>query len=395
MTLAGLGWYGRAVRRSLARVWSAIVLWAVAGCTAAPARLELPEITPAQPLVAALRRGINLGNALDAPSEGEWGVVLTESHFAYAAQAGLDHVRLPVRFSSRAGLHPPYTVDPRIFARVDWAVQQARRHGLAIIIDFHHYEELMTAPDAHADRFVEIWRQVAEHFASAAPEVLFELLNEPYLALDPDRLNRLHARAVAAIRASNPTRTLILDSYAWAAAEQLGKLEFPTGERGARDENLVASFHMYQPILFTHQGGEWMEPWYQTVGVVFPGPPSKPLRPVHAARREAWVAEWFARYNREPTAENPSGLSTIEREFSYVDAFLQETGRPVYMGEFAVIDNADPLSRENWLRAVRSAAETRGIGWAYWDDGGDNLALDVATGSWVPEIAAGLKLRGR
>lgn len=392
MTRAGGGCTVAAMSRAWVRAWASIAVWAAVGCTAAPARLELPDTTPAPPLVPALRRGINLGNALDAPSEGDWGVELTVSHFAYAAQAGLDHIRLPVRFSSRAELHPPYTVDPRIFARVEWAVQQARRHGLAIIIDFHHYEELMTDPDAHADRFVEIWRQVAEHFASAGPEVFFELLNEPTLALDPDRLNRVHARAVAAIRASNPTRTLILDSYFWAAAEQLDKLEFPAGERGTRDDNLIASFHMYQPILFTHQGAEWMEPWYQTVGVVFPGPPSKPLRPVRAAQGEAWVAEWFERYNREPTERNPSGWSTIEREFAYVDAFLRASGRPVYMGEFAVLEHADPRSRENWLRAVRVAAEARGIGWAYWDDGGLCQALDVATGRWVPEIAEALQL---
>jgi hypothetical protein len=66
-------------------------------------------------------RGINLGNSLDAPRDGAWGVVLNERHFAMAAAAGLDHVRLPVRFSAHADDGPPYAVDEDFFQRVDWA----------------------------------------------------------------------------------------------------------------------------------------------------------------------------------------------------------------------------------------------------------------------------------
>src|SRR5690606_1137359 len=106
-------------------------------------------------------------------------------------------------------------------------IQQAHRYGLSIIVDFHHYEALMTSPDAHADRFVEIWRQVAAHFAAEpTTSVYFELLNEPQTNLDPKRLNALHLRAIEAIRRTNPTRVLLLDSYFWASAEYLGALEF-------------------------------------------------------------------------------------------------------------------------------------------------------------------------
>src|SRR5690606_30279338 len=122
------------------------------------------------------------------------------------------------------------------------------------------------------------------------------------------------------------------------------------------------------------------------------GPPSRALRPVKAAQNEPWVAEWFNGYNRLPAAENPSGWTAVEKEFGHVDAFRERTGRKVYMGEFAVTDVAGGKSRANWLRAVRWAAESRGIGWAYWDDGGRNLALEISTGEWVPEVAAGLGL---
>lgn len=44
-----------------------------------------------------LGRGINLGNMLDAPSEGEWGVTLDSAYFPLIKSAGFTSVRIPVR----------------------------------------------------------------------------------------------------------------------------------------------------------------------------------------------------------------------------------------------------------------------------------------------------------
>ena len=49
-----------------------------------------------------LGRGVNLGNALEAPREGEWGIVLEEAFFRLIAEAGFDTVRVPIRWSAHA-----------------------------------------------------------------------------------------------------------------------------------------------------------------------------------------------------------------------------------------------------------------------------------------------------
>ena len=72
-----------------------------------------------------LGRGVNLGNALDAPSEGEWGVVLKEEFFQAVKDAGFSSIRLPVRWSAHAMTQPPYTINPDFMKRVDWAVNCA------------------------------------------------------------------------------------------------------------------------------------------------------------------------------------------------------------------------------------------------------------------------------
>lgn len=346
--------------------------------------IEPPPVEVASEPIPGFMRGINLGNALDAPQEGAWGVTLDEKHFSMAKAAGLDHIRLPVRFNAHADKRPPYTIEAAIFKRVDWAVEQAAANGLSIIIDLHHYEELMTKPAEHADRLVAIWKQVAEHYKNRPASVAFELINEPCKELKSALLNPLQQRAIAAIRATNPTRLIIADSYFWAGADYLKELELPA------DPNVIASFHEYQPILFTHQNMPFMPGEFQTRGVVFPGPPAEPVTPVEMGQNTEWVRNWFASYNSQPIATNSNGPSAVFDYFKLVEAYVKSSKRRVYMGEFGVTDNADPKSREEWLRLVRKEAEKRKIGWAVWDDGGKMRAMNVTLGTWVAPIHAGL-----
>jgi len=344
----------------------------------------VPAVETASEPLAGFTRGINLGNALDAPHEGDWGVTIVPEHFAMAKAAGLDHVRLPVRFSAHADETAPYAIRGALFDRIEWVLEQAARHQLSVIIDLHHYQELMKDPAKHGDRLVGMWQQIADRFKAAPPTVAFELINEPCDKLTSEDLSPLTARALAAVRATNPTRIVIADSYFWASAEHLKDLSLPN------DPNLVASFHMYQPILFTHQGMPWMGPEFQTRGVVFPGPPGKPLAPLAAAQNVEWVNTWFTGYNGLPAAESPNGPKAVFDYLKLVEAYVADTHRRVYMGEFGVADTIDPTSRENWLRLVRREAERRHIGWALWDDGGRFRAMNVAWNSWIAPIEAGL-----
>lgn len=339
---------------------------------------------PQTSALSGLRRGINLGNGLDAPSEGEWGVVLSERHFSMAKAGGFDHIRLPVRFSAHAESAPPYRIDPEFFSRVDWALDQAEKNGLAVLLDVHHYEELMEDPDAHVDRLVGFWEQIAPRYAARPASLLFEPINEPSEEFVPEKLNPTHARIVEVIRRTNPTRTIVLNGFFWANPSHIQSLKLPD------DTNVVATFHMYEPFLFTHQGADWVDPWAGTTGVIFPGPPASPLEPVPAARETGWVVSWINSYNRDPLRTNPSGPVSVEKAFGQIDDFVKKTGRPVMMGEFGAINKADEASRERWYRLVRQQAERRGIPWTVWDDGGRFQLMNVQTGEWNVPLARAL-----
>ena len=352
---------------------------AAAGVAPIDKNLARPDVIATSAPIPGFARGLNLGNGLDAPSEGAWGRRLTEKDFEMAASAGFDHVRLPVRFTTdeRSDPKPPYTIKPEFFARVDWALDQAQKHQLSIILDLHHFEEIHKDPRANQERLYALWRQIAPRYAGRPPQVAFEILNEPNAKLESPILNEMTRDVLKIIRQTNPTRLVFANCYFWANAERLAELELP-----ADDANVVAQFHMYQPILFTHQGAPWMEPWSQTTGVVFPAPPSKPATPVAAASKEGWVKAWFDGYNHAPAATNPGGPRTVFEHFDHAARYVQKTGKRVYLGEFGAIDVADAQSRENYVWLVRTESERRGIGWAYWDDGGKFKVMDAANGTW-------------
>src|SRR5690554_317868 len=131
-----------------------------------------------QPIYAAdrLERGVNMGNALEAPVEGHWGMTIQKEFFALIKEAGFDHVRIPIKWSAHTAEQSPYTIDPTFFNRVDEVIDQALEQGLLVIINIHHYDELLQDPSGHEDRFLAIWRQIAQRYQDYPDTLYFELL---------------------------------------------------------------------------------------------------------------------------------------------------------------------------------------------------------------------------
>ena len=115
------------------------------GAAARAARIEpeapIPVTSSSAPIYAktqALGPGVNLGDALEAPTEGEWGVKLRDEDFTLVAAAGFRHVRIPVRWSAHALAEPPFTIEEAFAARVKWAVDSALAAGLRVVFNVHH-----------------------------------------------------------------------------------------------------------------------------------------------------------------------------------------------------------------------------------------------------------------
>ena len=339
-----------------------------------------PFVFGVPPAAAArFKKGINLGNRLEAPNEGDWGGTVLAEDFPFIAKRGFDHVRIPIRFSGHASTASPYIIDATFFSRIDTVLNQAAAANLAVVVDMHAYDELATDVATHRDRFTALWTQIAARYQSRPDTVAFELLNEPNTQLDTT-WNDVMLPAIRAIRATNPRRLLIVDSVFWADPTKLSTLTLPD------DANIMASIHLYEPKLFTFQGQDWMGPIYLTTGVIFPGPPSTPINPVQAAKDASWANQWFTDYNTKPAATNPSGPATVTAQVALITAYRQAQGRVVYNGEWGPQDGGALDSRARLVTTVRQQCESAGIGWAIWEDPVNMNLFDSRAGTWLTAI---------
>jgi len=370
---------------ALASAGLCVILGAV-GCSGGATGRPDPEpfVSGVPPAAAAhFKKGINLGNRLDAPNEGDWGGVIEAEDFPFIAQRGFDHVRIPIRFSGHALAESPYTIDAAFFSRVDTVLDQAAAAKLAVVVDMHAYDELASDAAGQRDRFVALWTQIAARYETRPDTVAFELLNEPYSQLDTT-WNDVMLPAIQAIRATNPRRLLIVDSVFWADPTRLSTLTLPD------DANIMAAIHLYEPKLFTFQGQDWIGAAFLTTGVIFPGPPTTPIEPVQAAKDATWANQWFIDYNTKPAATNPSGPATVTAQIALINAYRQSKGRTVYNGEWGPQDGGALDSRVRLVTEVRQQCESAGIGWAIWEDPENMNLFDARAGTWLTEIVDAL-----
>ena len=324
----------------------ALSLSSVAFGLASAQETQPPTIAPA----FDMKRCVNMGNALEAPRDEDWGGPLRVDKFAEIKAAGFDTVRIPVRWSAYTGAAPDYTIEPDFLAEVDRAVTLALNEELNVILNIHHFDEIMENPRAELRKLLAIWRQLATHFADAPDDLWFETLNEPNNELQGELMRAAQTTAVLGIRESNPDRVIILGGEEWSGIASLpSNIEAP-------DSNIVYTFHYYDPFGFTHQFASWV-----------------PKELVNKKRG------WGSRADKKELA-NAVDIAT---------GFRDAVGHPVFMGEFGAYDPIDHDERVEYVGAVREAMEGGEIPWCLWSFSNTFALYDDETG-WDKDMVQAL-----
>ena len=279
-----------------------------------------------------LGRGINMGNAFEAPSETAWGNQWKPEYFRIISELGFTHVRVPIRWepADRSMASAPYTIHPVFLNRIKQVVDTALKYKLHVIINMHHHEALIASPAAQKARFLAQWSQIGEYFKSYPDSLLFEVLNEPNGNLTAEMWNQYFADALGEIRKTNPDRFVLIGTADWGGLGGLSKLQLPA------DQNLILTVHYYNPFQFTHQGAEWS-----------------------GEQSQAWLGtKWL---------DSESEREVIHNEFKAAKIFVDTHKIPVHIGEFGAYSKADIASRVRWTTYLSRWFESQGFSWAYWE----------------------------
>lgn len=301
----------------------------------------------------ALGSGINLGNMLDAPVEGEWGVSFQDEYAQIIRKAGFRHVRIPVRWSAHAAGQAPYWIDPAFMKRVRHVVDTCLKAGLHVVLNVHHFEEIYTTPEEQEARLLAIWKQISAEFRTAPNELIFELLNEPQAELTTAKWNRMIPTLLSEVRQLHPNRVIVIGGGRWNSFEELEQLQLPDSDR-----MLIATFHYYHPFEFTHQGVDFLKETPPPPGRKFPA--------------------------------DESEVRSIKSHFTIVSQWAAKNKRPVYVGEFGVAQTAAQSDRVRWIQMIASEASDRGFSVACWEFCSQFGLWSIETGLWNTDIIRAL-----
>lgn len=308
--------------------------------------------------------------------DASWSNPIKDEYFALVKQAGFNSIRLPVRWQHNSD-PVTHTINPERLAGVLEDVKLAVDAGLAVVISFHWYYEIMFAanhaaknPDLYESEmlhFTSLWSQAAAALNNFPDDmIVFDILNEPTMS-SADRLNEVMTAGYQAIRAAAPGKTIMFESFHAAKFADISSLELP------QDGNIIYSGHYYEPYGFTHQG-------------------------------HSYACTGDATYAMNAAADLSTYVTTANALYPDVNG----GGVPLNMGEFGVSggENANKSScapgttpptnaaKAKWAAGAIAAAEALGISWHYWGfvGVGGFEAYDKNNGTWLEGFPAAFGL---
>lgn len=283
---------------------------------------------------------------------------ITERDIEYIAKLGMDHIRLG--FDQIVFEKEPFVYREEIFEHIDNFILWCKKYNINIVLNMHkavgNYCDIKEDVELFDDetlqnRFTELWLAFERRYSNDN-SIAFELLNE-VRDIEPQKWNCLAEKTVRAIRKLNKQRIIIIGSTCWNGAHTLKYLKV------FNDENIVYTFHNYQPFSFTHQQGVLQaDPLYYNRKMPYPCDIERYRdydRVVHSVK--------------EPLKEfDRMDINYIRSTFEGAIEFIEKNPNKIlWCGEFGTIRHADIKSRENWMRDMITVLKENEIPYCVWN----------------------------
>ena len=305
----------------------------------------------------SFNRGVNLTGWFQTSSAQQIQFTkYTKKDFQNIKSLGCDVIRLPINLFYMTNGSPDYTIDPLMYEFLDQAVNWAEELQIYLILDNHTNDDLASKNANLETVLKKVWVQMAEHYKNRSNYVLYEILNEPNGTLTTAAWGKIQQAAITAIRTLDTKHTLVVGGAGFNSYTELAALPVYT------DNNLIYTFHFYDPFVFTHQGASWPSPSMASLtNVPFPyNASTMPSTP--SALAGTWVASALTNYKNDGT------LAKVKSLIDIAATFKTSRNVKVYCGEFGVyIPNSPNADRNYWYQEVRKYLEAKQIPWTTWD----------------------------
>jgi len=339
------------------KILPAILAVLIVSCNSVKKPEEQAPVIPALKS-APFSRGVNFSGWFESNAAGAIPFTkYTEQDFIDVKSLGADVIRLPVKMHSMTGGPPDYKLDPLLLEFLDTAVDWAEKHGIYLIIDNHSFDPVLaTSPDI-SRILIPVWRQIAQRYKNRSDFIIYEILNEPHGIAD-SLWGEIQEQAVAEIRKIDANRLIIVGGTDYNSINKLSAIP------KYQYENIIYTFHFYDPYLFTHQGATWGGAPLLTnlANLPFPGELKK-MPGLPSDLKGTWVES-----SLQNTYLYDASYNALSRTLDKAVMFSLERDAPVFCGEFGVLmKNSKNEDRVRWYEYVTKALDSRNISRTSWD----------------------------
>jgi len=274
---------------------------------------------------------------------------------------GFKSIRLPVAFAFFKTEHIP---ELQIFSRIDNVIRQCKLYGFKLIIDYQNGNFNEKNYFSETQEIINLWLKLSKRYTNVNDDDLFfEVYNEPP-HMDPAIWKDAAYNIVTAIRKNDKNRTLIVGASNYNSIYELSRFV------RLADENIIYTFHFYEPFLFTHQGADWVGEQEATTGVQFPyNAENFPM--LNAKARNTDGEKNYNQYPRDGNEQSVRDKLQIVKDWS--DKYFV----PILCGEYGVYNKyADLQSRCKYIKTVRQTLKTLHIPGLLWEYDGNFSIFD-------------------
>jgi len=275
-------------------------------------------------------RGINLTGWFQANSAGEIQFnKYTKEDLVDIKSLGVDVIRLPINLQFMTNGSPNYTLDPLFIYFINQVLDWTEELQINLILDNHTFDPSSDTPANIEEILTPIWKQMAELFKNRSKSVYYELLNEPH-GITNEIWNGVQANLITEIRKIDTSHSIIVGAVNFNSYNDLMYLQI------FNDDNIIYTFHFYDPFVFTHQGASWVSPSMVPLSSV-PFPYNSSTMPsTPSSLVGSWVESSLNNYRMEGTEIH------VKQLIDKAVLFAVSKNVPVFCGEFGVLmDNSN------------------------------------------------------
>lgn len=312
------------------------------------------------------QHGVNLGGWLSQGTQekGHLDNFIKECDIENIAEWGLDHVRLPIDYETVENEDGSEKASGYVY--IDNCIEWCRKYGLNMILDLHktagyvfdnpEYSKGFFSNPAMQERFVNLWIRLAKRYSRNSDMLAFELLNEIVDNNVADDWNLLIKKCIKAIRDISEDVKIIIGGTDYNAVTSIKNLEEPY------DENIVYTFHCYEPLIFTHQAALWVDGMTPDFTMAYPD-----TYETYAEKSSSVLGVRGDFLKDKKFGFSEIGPDFFEKFFREAIEVAEKRNVPLYCGEYGVIDKAPADDTICWYKDIRSVFEKYQIGRAAWN----------------------------